>query len=103
MKLKDWLGVGVLIAVGLMCLGGCGPKDTYLKMEYPLKTECIFFASIEKQTMREFPRNICRAAKPGMLGVFCTRGLRPDGKPHRGRHHRHILSQFGDRCEYILR
>ena len=101
MKFKDWCWVGVIIVCGLMCLGGCGSKDPYLKAQYPLKSECVFFNSIEKQAMNKKPEELCGLPKPNMAWITCTRALRPIELPHRGRHHYHVLSQFGNRCEYI--
>jgi len=96
MKFKDWLGVGALIAVGLMFLGGCRSKDPYLKTQYPLKYKCVFYNSVEKRGMSS---EICDIPMPGKPYIHCTRWLRVGGLPHRGRHHNHV---YGN-CRFIFR
>ena len=89
MKFKDWLGVGIVIAVGLLLLGGggCSSKAPYLKAQYVQTGPCFTWGGVEKG--RAKAQYFCHVANPKIEGVYCNRQ-----EGHKGRHHSH----FGRNC-----
>ena len=81
MKVKDWFGVAAVIAFGLMCLPGCGPREPYLTKQYALHGPCLFWGGIEKKS---WGQDKCDLPWPHDPAIKCTRQ-----EGHKSRHHSH--------------
>lgn len=88
MDKKDWLGIGITIFLGWICLHGgligcAGPRYTADNKQYAMRGPCFTWGSVEKQRMKNHGW-VCGTKHPTIPSTYCNR---QDG--HSFSHHMH--------------